>query len=291
MQTVLIAGATGYLGRYLVKAMKERGYRVRALARNPESLAQPGPHGSPSVRSYTDEVFKGEATKPSTLEGACDGVDAVISAIGITRQKDGATYMDVDYEGNLNVLREAEASERTDRFMYISVFKGGEIPGSLTAAKERFVRRLKQSELGHVVVRPTGYFSDMEDFLQMARKGRVYLFGTGDRKMNPIHGADLAAFCAEGLAAGNAELPVGGPQMLTHRQIAGLAFRAAGKPERIAAVPAWLIRPVIPVMKRLSPGNAGAFEFVYHVMTRDMAAPCYGSRDLAAYFKQAASAE
>ena len=56
------------------------------------------------IKDSIDEIFEGEVTKPETLNKICDGIDVVISSIGITRQKDGLTYMDVDYQGNKNLL-------------------------------------------------------------------------------------------------------------------------------------------------------------------------------------------
>ena len=61
MKKVLIAGATGYLGRCAVKEFKKQGYRVRALARNPAKLD--------GLRDYIDEVFTGEVTNPDSLSG------------------------------------------------------------------------------------------------------------------------------------------------------------------------------------------------------------------------------
>jgi uncharacterized protein YbjT (DUF2867 family) len=245
---------------------------------------------------YIDEVFQGEVTQAATLEGICDGMDFVVSTIGITRQKDGVTFQDVDYQGNMNLLAEAERAMETGtaqvkKFLYISVFKGGEIPGALTASKERFVERLRESEVASVVVRPTGYFSDMEEFLGMAKRGRVYLIGSGEKRMNPIHGADLAEVCAEALVGDAAELDVGGPQVFTHREIARLALQTAGRPEKITALPEWIFKTVIPPLRILSPANGGPLEFMYRVMSRDMVAPCYGLRDLEAYFMEAIGEE
>lgn len=270
-----------------MKAFKEKGFWVRALVRNPKALNQPGKHGAPSIESYVDEMFQGEVTQPEMLKGVCDGIDFVFSSIGITRQKDGAGYKDVDYQGNVNLLLEAEASG-VEKFMYISVFKGDEIHGTLNDWKERFVQRLKQSKLDHVVVRPTGYFSDMGEFLDMALKGRVSLIGNGTKKMNPIHGADLANFCVEGLSQANAELDVGGPQVFTHREIAKLAFLAADRPEKITCIPSWLFRAGISPLKIFSPNNYEAVEFLCNVMMHDMVAPRYGTRDLRGHFEQIA---
>jgi len=96
MKKVLVGGATGYLGRYLKKELKRQGYWVRALARNSKKLED--------LEEQIDEVFEAEITKPKTLNGICEGIDFVISSVGITRQKDGLTYMDVDYRGNKNLL-------------------------------------------------------------------------------------------------------------------------------------------------------------------------------------------
>jgi uncharacterized protein YbjT (DUF2867 family) len=83
-KTVLIAGSTGYLGRYAVWAFKRRGYRVRALTRSEENLGRIGPFRAPAVSDAVDEVFVGEVTKPETLEGLMQGVDLVFSSVGIS---------------------------------------------------------------------------------------------------------------------------------------------------------------------------------------------------------------
>ena len=64
MKKVLVAGATGYLGWYVVKELKKQGYCIRALVRNPEKLAD--------LKKSIDEVFVGEATKLETLDRICE---------------------------------------------------------------------------------------------------------------------------------------------------------------------------------------------------------------------------
>lgn len=83
MKKASIAGATGYLGRYLIQEAKKKGYRVRALARKTNKLYD--------LKDSIDEICEAEITKPNTLNGICDDIDDVISSIGITRQKDGLT--------------------------------------------------------------------------------------------------------------------------------------------------------------------------------------------------------
>ena len=57
------------------------------------------------------------------LAGFCKNIDVVISTVGITRQKDGLTYMDVDFQSNVNLIDEAK-KEGVKKFIYISVLNG-----------------------------------------------------------------------------------------------------------------------------------------------------------------------
>ena len=79
-------------------------------------------------------------------------------------------------------------------------------------AKQRFVDESGSTPgIVHSVVCPTGFFNDMAEFLRMASRGSVYLIGDGQRKINPIHGADLAKVCVDAVAGAEADIDVGGP--------------------------------------------------------------------------------
>lgn len=227
-QCVLVAGATGYLGRHLVRALIEEGCAVRILVRRPEQ-----------ARSFPDEVdvFVGQVTDPVTLSGVTDGVDTVFSALGVTRQR-GATYLDVDYRGNLALLRLAERTGVT-RFVYVSVLHGPKLRATvrLAEAKERFVDALDASPVSSVVVRPTGYFSDVGEFLAMAGRGTVWLIGDGRVKINPISGRDVAVACVDAARSSATDVPVGGPDVLTYDAIARMAFAARDTVPRIHHLP------------------------------------------------------
>lgn len=84
MKRVLVAGATGYLGGFVARECKARGYVVRALARSPEKLDY--------FRDELDDVVRAEVTRPETLEHVCDGIEIVFSSIGITRQPSTGTH-------------------------------------------------------------------------------------------------------------------------------------------------------------------------------------------------------
>jgi uncharacterized protein YbjT (DUF2867 family) len=277
MKSVLLAGATGYLGGYIARELMKRSFSVRAIARNPEKLEQ--------NNIAVTEVIGAEVTNPEAVRGCCSGMDVVISTIGITRQRDGLTYMDVDYRANMNLLEEAERAG-VKKYIYISVLNGEYLRYlKICEAKERFVTALKSSGLSHCIVRPNGFFSDMAEFYNMAKKGRVYLFGNGEFKANPIHGADLAVVCVDAIETSEPEIRVGGPDTMTQNEMAVLAFRALGMAPRISHIPNWG-RVVFLKLVRLFSGSKvyGPIEFFMTVMAMDMVAPGFGKHTLEEYF-------
>lgn len=278
MKRVLVAGASGYLGRHAVKAFKERGFLVRALGRSTASLEP--------IEAYTDEFFVGEVTDPASLDGLCDGVDIVFSSIGITRQKDRLTYMDVDYGGNLNLLTAAEQSG-VSKFVYVHVLNADKLKHvAMIRAKQAFVDELTRATLDQTVICPTGFYSDMEELLAMARAGRVYLFGDGSNRINPIHGADLAEVCADALEGSERRVDVGGPDVFTYREIAGLAFDVLDKPSKITCLPKKLVTTAVGALRWLAPLKTyGPIQFLASVMTMDVVGEPHGERRLVDHFR------
>ena len=99
MKKIIIAGATGYLGGHLVTELENQRIPFQAIARNAGRLWGQG--------LKPKQIVAAEVTDASTLSGKLHGADILISTVGITRQKDGLTYMDVDYQANVNLLNEA----------------------------------------------------------------------------------------------------------------------------------------------------------------------------------------
>jgi uncharacterized protein YbjT (DUF2867 family) len=276
MRRVLVAGATGYLGGFVCREYKKRGYLVRALTRSYKKLD--------ALRDSIDEIVEAEITEPRTLDHICDGIDAVFSSIGITRQKDGLTFRDVDYQGNKNLLEIAlQASVR--KFVYVSAFNGPNTRHlNIIAAHEDFVDELKSSGIEYAVIRPTGYFSDMSEILYMARKGRVWLIGSGENRINAIHGADLAVTCAEAMEGNNSEIDVGGPQTMTWNEIAALAFKVLKKPAKIPHVPTWLMWLMVHTVRFFNRHQGDLLAFFTTMATDDVVAPPTGTYTLEAHY-------
>lgn len=277
MERVLVAGATGYLGQYLVKELKRRNYWVRVLIRK---------ESQKTIFENVDDYFTGEITKPETLEKVSQDIDWVVSTIGITRQKDGLSYMEVDYQGNSNLLKEAIKS-KVEIFQYVSAINGQNLRQlKIFEAKERFVDELKLSGLRYSVIRPNGFFSDMRDFLNMAKAGRVYLFDHGNFKLNPIHGADLAEVCIDKILSHEKESSVGGPEMLSQNDIATLALDAWDKKVKITHLPDWIRKFTIWILRTFTSSKIyGPIEFFLTAIASDNIAAQFGSHKLQDFFK------
>jgi uncharacterized protein YbjT (DUF2867 family) len=281
MKRILVAGATGYLGGFVAQEFKARGHFVRALARSPNKLDY--------LRDSLDEIVQGEVTRPDTLEQVCEGIDVVFSSIGITRQRDKLTFRDVDYQGNVNLL---EAAQRAgvEKFIYVSVLNGPSLLHlDIVKAHEDFVGALRASDMDHAVIRPTGFFSDMGEYLKMARKGRVKLIGAGENRINPIHGADLAATCVDAVDGTTLEIDVGGPEVLTHREIAELALRSLGKPVRVSSVPVWVMKSVVSLTRVFNRHQGELLAFFTTAMTSEAVAPATGIHRLDDHFESLVS--
>jgi uncharacterized protein YbjT (DUF2867 family) len=284
---VLVAGATGYLGKYVAMAFKQRGYWVRVLTRSEERLLQPGPFTAPAIsRDDVDDIFVGEVSKPDTLAGLMDGIDIVFSSIGISRQRDGLSFEQVDYQCNRNLMDLCQDSS-VRQFVYVSM-QGAENIGQLeiTRAHERVVNELKQSGMDYRIVRPCGYFSDMGVLLDMAKKGRVYLVGAGNNKMSPIHGRDLAEVCVDCSEGEQLEVEAGGPDIMTQRQAAELAFAVAGKPVKLTVIPIWLANGLVKGIRLLSKQFGDLAEFIVVAGEVDGVGPPLGKTSLRSYFER-----
>ncbi|PIE86626.1 MAG: NAD-dependent dehydratase [Bacteroidetes bacterium] len=274
---VLVAGASGYLGRHLTQTLIEKGYDTHVIVRDKRKM---------NIEAPNLTIFEAEVTQPETLDKLFNGIDVVISAVGITRQKDGVTYMDVDYQANANLI-DAAKKNGVKKFMYVSVLNGDKLRHlKICEAKEKLVDYLKSSGLDYCVIRPNGFFSDMGDFLKMAKKGSVYLFRDGTLQLNPIHGKDLATEIIHLIDQDRKELNIGGPDLLTQNEIAELALNAFDKPKKIIHLPDWIRRFTLWSVRTFTRSKTyGPIEFFLTTMVMNMEAPQFGHEKLKDFFQ------
>jgi uncharacterized protein YbjT (DUF2867 family) len=283
MQKILLAGATGLLGRCVLEELKEERFSIRAIGRDRAKLEQ----------LSIAEPVSADLMAPESLEGVCDGVDAVISCAGASMKVntigDRSSFYEVDYKGNSRLLAEAQRS-RVKKFIYVSLCGGDRLRQTEYAdAHERFVDRLNRSDLPYTVIRPTGFYGFHLEILKMARKGRGLVIGDGSRRTNPIHEADVARACVEALTWNETDRTIGGPEILSRKETVELALAVARRRAKPFSMPPRLFRTLVKPLKLINPRIHALMDFGVAVTQVDVIAPPYGKRRLREYFENDSS--
>ncbi len=280
---ILVAGASGRLGRHVLSELAARGSATRSLVRDAARVGGAG----------ASEVFVGDAREGESLRGACEGVGSVVSALGaslalgLTPKR--ATFREVDLSANLNLLAEAKRAG-VRKFIYVSLYGAERLRGlAYVDAHEEFVAALRSSGLEHAVVRPTGFFYVFGEIFKMAARGRVALVGVGSARTNPVHERDVARACADALDSDDNEVAIGGPETYTRRGVAELAFAALGRPPKISSLPPRVVLALTAPLKLFDRRLYDLLEFGVAASTTDLVAPVRGETSLAEYFKRLAS--
>ena len=283
--TVLVAGVTGTLGRWLLEELQARGERVRALVRNAARAA--------TLTTAPAEIVLGDlADAGADLDEVCRGVDVVISAAGRScttrRTPDRGGFMSVDYHGNRRLL-DAALRAGAERFLYVSVLNAQRLRHlEYVDAHERFVDLLHASAIESTVVRANGFFAGYLELLELVRSpGPATLIGDGTANDNPIHEADLAVACVEALGRGEQEIEIGGPQIFTRREQLELACTIVGRDPRILELPPRLVRAGAALLSPLDARRAQVIRFLTAICTIDMVGPPAGQQLLADYLERA----
>ncbi|PKL76491.1 MAG: hypothetical protein CVV27_09985 [Candidatus Melainabacteria bacterium HGW-Melainabacteria-1] len=277
---ILVAGATGALGREVIQQLSYHNLKVltrsreRALSLLPDSV----------------QIHEGDALKPESLSGLCDGVDVVISCLGASvgmQDRERRSYLKVDTPANLRLIELAKAAG-VQRFVYVSLWiQPGYAQNGYVQAHQQVEAALAQSGLDYSIVRPTGLFSAMLEFLRMAEMGAGMLPGGGSSRSNPVHQADVADVIVGLLDSGASEIGVGGPEVFSRRQILDLAFNALERKPRYVSMPAGVMGAMGSLIGLFDGRTGDLMRFFSQVASVDCIAPRIGKRQLGDYFKQA----
>ena len=274
---VVLAGAYGNLGADIFKTLLKEGHEVVALDMAQRDLGVSG----------NFSFIKVDVTNPETLKGTCDGADAVITTVGLTKGSATVSNYDIDYQGNLNLLNEAKKAG-VKHFTYISVIKADKAPKvPMLHAKYLFEQELKKSGLTYVIHRPTGYFYDIvKVFRPMIEKGEVTLLGKEPVHANVISTEDFAEFIVKHMMDENKTYDVGGKETYSYEEIANMCFAAAGKEPVIKRAPAWLFDVLAFVNKLKKNGKEAILRFSKWTLTEEMVgSTTYGDMSFKQYIQ------
>ena len=276
---IVLAGAFGNLGSDILKALVREGHEVVAADLRTRELE--GLEGR-----FTPKTI--DVTKPDTLKGLCDGADIVISTVGLTGTSASITNYDIDYQGNVNLLREAQRAS-VKGFTYISVIKADSDPKvPMLHSKAMFEEELKKSGIPYVIHRPTGYFYDIAKvFMPMIEKGKVTLLGKEDTHANVIDTPDFADFIVLRMGDKNKTYNVGGKETYSYEEIAKMFFAAAGKEPVIKRAPVFLFDVLAFVNKLKKNGKEAIIRFSKWTLTHELGGEdTYGEASFKEYIRR-----
>ncbi|WPB58970.1 NAD(P)-dependent oxidoreductase [Xylophilus sp. GOD-11R] len=229
---VAVTGATGFVGRHVVDALSDAGWRVRLLLRR-----EPG--GSAWRRSRP-EVVAGGLSDDAALGRLVEGADAVVHLAGLIKAARRDDFFDVNCNAAGRLARTVESVAPSAHFVLVSSLAAREPGLSDYGASKRAGEAAVLDVLGNrtTVLRPPAIYGphDRETllFFQIARWRRIPLIGPPEARAAMMHVGDVAAL----IAATAAEQPQGRvlamadarPDGYGWREIMETATRAVGNP-------------------------------------------------------------
>ncbi|CAN5691384.1 N/A [soil metagenome] len=239
--TVLVAGATGFLGGEICRQLLGKNKKVRGLVRatsDANKVAQ--------LRELGVEIVEGDLKDKSSLENALRGIDGVISTVSCTISRQERDSIEtVDDEGQNNLV-DAAVNAGVSQFIFVSFCA---MPGAfpLQTAKRKVEKNLAESGLNYTILQPT-YF--MEVWLSPVLgfdfpNAKATIYGAGKNKVSWIAIKDVASFAVASLdnpSAKNSIIELGGPDALSPLDVVNIFETANGKKFELQFVPEEALR-------------------------------------------------
>jgi uncharacterized protein YbjT (DUF2867 family) len=227
--TVLVTGATGFIGPHVAHALRARELPVRALVRDPGRAAR--------LAAWGVELVQGNIADPASLREALTGVDSVVHLVAIIKGS-RADFERVMAQGTRDIVAAAqEAGVR--RFVLASALGLDERSKDAVpyfGAKWAMESTVKESGLEHVIFRPSFVFGKdggvLPTFVRLARFAPVTpIVGPGTQRMQPIWVEDVAEYYARAIdlpSAANRTFEIGGPDTPTWNEFWDRLKRVVG---------------------------------------------------------------
>ena len=253
MSTILVTGASGFVGSYALPALLGAGHRVVALVRTPQAgrlvLDRLPEADRPNV-----ELRTGDVTRPGTLADTLVGVDGVLHLVAIANDRRGGEELRlVNTEGTRAVVAAMQAAG-VKRLVHMGAMGVMDDPAlHYASSKARGEALVAASGLDWTTLKPSlqfgpgdGFFNIIADLVRMS-PGVVPVPGDGQSRFQPISVSDVAAVVVRTFADDStigAALELGGPRYWTYREITREVLTAMGKKRAIVPMPVALIRLV-----------------------------------------------
>lgn len=246
--SIVVFGATGYIGRAVVKELMARGHSVIAFVREKSGIK--GDDTVSDVKaSFGDDgdisVITGDVMNEASISRELSKLDRLDGAVCCLASRTGGRQdsFDIDYQATVNchsALKAAKASQ----FVLLSAICVQKPLLAFQEAKLKAEAVLKEhsGDMVYSIVQPTAFFKSLLGQVKTVKGGSPYvMFGDGSIACKPISEEDLAAFigdCFWDPAKKNATLPVGGPgKAMTFKEQGTLLFELQGKEPNLISAP------------------------------------------------------
>jgi uncharacterized protein YbjT (DUF2867 family) len=236
---LLVVGATGTLGRQIVRRALDEGHQVRCFVRSPKKAA--------FLKEWGAEIVQGDLTDPETLPPALEGVTAVIDA-ATSRPTDSLTIKQVDWDGKVSLIQAAVAAG-VERYVFFSILDAQNFPQvPLMEIKRCTELFLAESGLKYTILKPCGFMQGLIGQYAIPILDRQAVWITGDSSaIAYMDTQDIAKFAVRTLEVPetvNKAFPVVGTRAWGAYEIIRLCERLSGKDAKVARLPLGLLRGV-----------------------------------------------
>ncbi len=256
---LLLTGATGTVGRAVLRRLVAIGTPVRCLVRDPRRL---GPE------RVQVQIALGDLGDHLSFRHALRGIDTVVHLASVIRDQPGGSIEEL---AGVATWRLVQAAERAgvQRFVFFSTLGAStRSRARLMRAKAIAERAVVESTLEHTVFAPSIVYSPSDPYLTLLARMSwlpvVPIPGTGQAAFEPIWAEDVADCTVAALPGGpaatqsiGARYELAGPDTLTHQEIVEIALRSFRRRRRIVRVPIGIARRVLQLVELL--GGPTAF--------------------------------
>jgi NADH dehydrogenase len=245
-QLVTVFGGSGFVGRHVVRALVQRGYRVRVAVRRPDLAGFLQPLGTVGQI----HAVQANLRYPDSVAAAVKGADAVVNLVGILQEGGRQTFPGVQANG-ARAVAQASAAAGIGRVVHVSAIGATSDSRSLYARSKAEGEAAVQAAVpGAVVLRPSIVFGPEDDFFNrfasLARMLPVLpLIGGGETKFQPVFVGDVAeavARAVDGSVAGGRVYELGGPEVKTFRELVAYICEVTDRKPLLVSLPFPLAR-------------------------------------------------
>ncbi len=250
---LLLTGATGTIGRPLLRRLTAAGVPVRCLVRDPRRL------GAERVRV---QIALGDLADPLSFRHALRGVDTVVHLASVIRDQPTGSIEELAGVATWRLVRAAERAG-VERFVFFSAL------GATTRSRPRMMRAkaiaeraVAESSLTHTVFAPSAVYSPGDPFLTLLERMSllpvVPVSGSGRAAFQPIWAEDVADCVTAVLPGGahaeeaaGARYELAGPETLTYEDMVRCVLRSFRRRRAIVHVPIPLMRRTLRLVELL----------------------------------------